>query len=174
MGRPALTYAPSVRQIVVGRDAYLDILPLRKLARESSRYWSFHGIPTTVALEGNRYAKSLNGFSSHPEEKEFLELIREYEENGVPRPGGYADVFHERFKAPVVNWSTNSLLAPYFAGGWQSAIQVGSFPHTYYKYDMRSAHLWAGSLGMPRVASYRRSKKPWKHTDGVFRIKLLG
>lgn len=146
---------------------------LRRLAKESGRYWQFHGAPTTVALPGNRFAKSLVGFTSHTEEDSFRELLREYSEFGVPRPGGYADVFHERYKSPRVHWSINARLAPCIAGGWQEAIKTGRHNGTFYKYDLTSAYLWAATLGLPDVSTYKRSLKPWKCTDGVFRVKLM-
>lgn len=42
---------------------------------------------------------------------------------------------------------------------------------------MRSAYLWAATLGMPNTATYKRSRRPWsdqKHgREGVYRVKLL-
>lgn len=173
-GRAALLLPPTFQTINENADAYVDALALRKLVKGSARFWSFHQAPTTVALPNNRYAKSLNGFQDHVDnESKFQELIREYSDYGVPRPGGYADVFHERFISPRVRWSVNAVLAPALAGGWQAAISPGVHKGTFYKYDMRSAYLWAATAGMPATNTYHRSKTPWKSKDGVFRIKLL-
>lgn len=143
-GRAALSLPPTYGTINDKQDAYMPPLQLRRLAKESGRYWSFHSIPTTVALPNNRYAKSLNSFLDHDDEPSFRELLREYSDFGVPRPSSYADVFHDTFKSPRVPWSINALLAPCLAGGWQQAIATGAHRgKTYRKYDMRSAYLWA-------------------------------
>lgn len=172
MARPASKLPPSYGVIENRADAYLHPLDLRRLARETGRYWLFHSQPTTVALPGNRYAKSLSGFADHSTEPLFRELLREFAEQGVDRPSGYADVFHSRFASPRVNWSVNARLAPAFAGGWQEAITPGVHRGTFYKYDLNSAYLWAATLGMPDPKTYRRSLRPWKR-DGLFRIRLL-
>lgn len=172
MSRAALAFEPTYETVVANRDAYVSSLTLRRLAKQSGRYWSFHSVPTTVALPNNCYAKSLAPFSAHDTEPTFRELLREYAEYECPRPSGYADVFHERFKSPRVDWSVNATLAPVFAGGWQDAISVGAFRSRYYKYDMRSAYLWAATLGMPNVRTYTRSTQPWKQSQGVYRLKL--
>ncbi len=165
---------PTYRTITDTQDAYLHPSQMRDVARQSGRYWAFHDVPTTVALPSNRFAKSLGGFTDHTTEDSFRELLREYSECGVPRPGGYADVFHERFKSPRVSWSINSQLAPCMAGGWQESIKSGVHYGRYFKYDMRSAYLWAATLGLPDTRTYTRSLAPWKEKyDGLYRVKLL-
>lgn len=173
--RRALTLPPTYDCLSDSQDAYLHPLRLRPLARESGRYWSFHSIPTTVALPGNRYAKSLKGFSSHNDEESFRELLREYADAGCPRPSSYADVFHEKFRSPRVSWSVNALLAPVMAGGWQAALVAGAQHGTHYRYDMRSAYLWAATLGLPDTRTYTRSISPWRNGgyDGIYRVRLL-
>lgn len=182
--RKPLLLAPSYECVEPDRDAYLNPFRLRPLAKEAGRYWSFHSMPTTVGLSGNRYVKSLKGFTSHTDEASFRELLREYAELGVPRPSGYADVFHARFRSPFVNYSVNKRLAPALAGGWQAAITPGVHIGTYHRYDMRSAYLWAASLGMPDPATYVRSlnfaktlkgfpMRPRKGICGLYRVKML-
>lgn len=170
--RPALAMEPTFCVLADGQDAYLPALQLKPLAREHGRYWEFHGSPTTVALPGNRFAKSLDGFTSHKEEPEFRELLREYSFYGVHRPSSYADIFHRHFPSPVVSWSANAAFAPALCGGWQQAISPGYHKGTFHKYDMRSAYLWAASLGLPDTQTYRRSLKPWKDRTGLYRVKL--
>lgn len=156
------------------QDAYVHPNDLRKLAKTYGRFWAFHNVPTTVALPGNRFAKSLHPFTHHLDEQSFTELLGEYREAGVPRPSGYADVFHDRFISPRVPYSVNALLAPAFAGGWQEARSIGFHRQRYYKYDMRSAYLWAATLGLPDTRTYTRSLQPWRGKyDGVYRVKLL-
>lgn len=174
LSRKPIELAPTYEHVEAGRDAYMQPTQLRKLAKESGRYWQFNGGATTVALSGNRFAKSLAGFTDHTEEESFREILREYSDFGVPRPGGYADVFHERYQSPRVQWSINSRLGPCIAGGWQEAISPGKHSGRYYKYDLCSAYLWAATLGLPSTSTYKRSLKPWKHDEGVFRVKLLG
>lgn len=174
MTRKALQLPPTYATLNDNQDAYLPALKLRALAKEHGRYWAFHSLPTTVALPGNRFAKSLDGFMDHPTEPMFRELLREYSEHGVQRPTGYADVFHEKFFSPRVPWSINNLLAPCFAGGWQAALVPGVHRGKLYKYDLRSAYLWAATLGLPNVDSYRRCVKPSRRAgiEGLYRVKL--
>ena len=160
-GRAALKLVPTFDAVSDTQDAYVHGLDLRRLAKEHGRFWSFHSVPTTVALPNNRYAKSLRPFTAHTTEDAFLELVREYSEFGVPRPSGYGDVFHERFFSPRVGWSVNAPFAPVFAGGWQEALSPGAHIGTYRRYDMRSAYLWAATLGLPDTTTYTRSVAPW-------------
>jgi hypothetical protein len=153
------------------RDAYVAPLWLRPLAKKYGRFWMFHSVPTTVALPDNRFAKSLKGFGSHETEDQFRALLDECASHGVPRPSGYADIFHERFRSPRVNYSVNAMLAPAFAGGWQEAIRTGLHKGPHYKYDLRSAYLWAGSLGLPDTRTYTRSLRIGRF-NGLYRIRL--
>jgi len=172
--KSVLALPPTYMTVERDKDAYLDPLKLRPLTKETGRFWSFDRAPTTVALAGNRYAKSLRGFTNHADERSFRELLREYTEHGCPRPSSYADVFHEHYRSPRINWSVNAMLAPAMAGGWQSAIVPGNSYGTFRRYDLRSAYLWAATLGLPDTKTFKRSKQPWlgKH-DGVYRIKLI-
>jgi len=179
--RPALALEPSLGSVENDRDAYVTLLQLRTLAHHASRWWTFHGLPTTVELpnvsfprhqSGARYAKLWDRFTDHSDAVAFQELLREYKEFGVPRPGGYADVFHARGNSPRIPWSINAMLAPAFAGGWQQALKVGIHKGTFYKYDLRSAYLWAGSLGIPDVKTYRRALDVKRDRPGIYRVKL--
>lgn len=174
MTRSALAMAPTYNVVNDTQDAYVYSLELRRLAKQYGRFWTFHSVPTTVALPNNRFAKSLNSFTSHTTEADFRELLREYADLGCPRPSGYADVFHERFKSPRVEYSVNARLAPVFAGGWQDSLNHGAHFGTFYRYDMRSAYLWAATLGLPDTRTYTHSVSPWKTKhDGVYRLSLL-
>jgi hypothetical protein len=145
---------------------------LRQLTTTHPRYWSFKGVPTTVALPASRFAKSLNSFTAHTTEPQFRELLSEFSSYGCPRPSSYADVFHERYHSPRVLWSVNAPFADAFAGGWQEAIRPGVHWGTFFKYDMRSAYLWAATLGMPDTRTYARSRTVGA-TDGLYRIRLI-
>lgn len=173
--RPALSLAPTVLRIEDGHDAYVNRGTLRQLVKAGAgRWWSFHDMPTTVELPGKRYAKSIQGFVDHMDDApRFLDLIAEYRDAGCPRPTGYADVFHKHFRSPRVAWSVNARLAPVLAGGWQQALRPGVHAGRFFKYDIRSAYLWAGSLGMPDVKTYRRSTRIRPDESGVYRVKLV-
>lgn len=175
MMRAALAFPPTYETTEPGRDAYLHPLQLRPIAQQRNRFWSFHDIPTTVALDGNCFAKSLKGFTSHTNEESFRELLKEFKENhDIDRPSGYADVFHKEFFSPPVHYSINAFLAPAMAGGWQAAIRPGVHRGVYHRYDMRSAYLWAATLGMPDASTYANSVTPWRNKhDGLYRIRLL-
>lgn len=171
--RAALAIDPSLYEVEDGKDAYVQLGRLRQLAKLAQRWWSFHGIPTTVEIESaKRYAKLWDKFADHSDPFDFAELLREFKELGVPRPSGYADVFHARFKSPRIPWSINAQLAPAFSGGWQSALKVGVHSGVYHKYDLRSAYLWAGSLGLPDTKTYRRTLTISPDNPGVYRIEL--
>lgn len=175
MPRAALAFAPTLGYVEPGRDAYVSLGPLRTIAAAAVRWWTFHSVPTTVELSGRpseRYAKLWDRFTEHGEEGAMRELLREYESFGVNRPGGYADVFHDQYNSFRVAWSVNSMLAPAFAGGWQAALKTGAFRGVFYKYDLRSAYMWAGSLGMPDPKTYRRSTVIRSDRDGVYRVIL--
>ena len=164
---------PTVQRVEPGRDAYVSQQQLRGLVKRGSRWWTFHGAPTTVHLEGNSYAKRIDGFTHHLDNEEtFLELLREYGEQGCPRPTGYADVFHAHHRTARVPWSVNAMLAPALAGGWQAALIPGIFRGVYHRYDMRSAYLWAGSLGLPDPATYQAASSISKRLSGVYRVTL--
>src|SRR5262245_29927314 len=143
MPRSALAIPPLFNAIGPGQDSYMRPMRIRELAKKHGRYWSFKDAPTTVALPGNRFAKSLAAFHEHQQEEQFRELLREFTEHGVDRPGGYADVFHQHFISPRISWSTNAPFEQCLAGGWQEAIKCGAHRGVYRKYDMRSAYLWA-------------------------------
>lgn len=171
--RAALRLEPSFRRLEDGRDAYVSLPQLRTLAKSAKRWWTFHDSPTTVELEGNRYAKNIGGFSHHLEDEPgFLELLREYASHDVPRPAGYADVFHKHFQSPRVPWSANATLAPALAGGWQEALVPGIHRGTFRRYDIRSAYLWAGSLGLPDVRTYQCAARVSKRLSGCYRVRL--
>ena len=172
--RPALAFPPTVGYIDGARDCYLPRRQLRPLLRGASRWWQFNDMPTTVELGARRYAKSLDNFGDHKEaeqEPAFQELLREYAAYNVPRPSGDADVFHEQFRAPGVNYTCTLDLAPGLVGGWQDALSVGIHRGAHYRYDMRSAYLWAGSLGLPDVRTYRHASYIG-HEPGLFRVRL--
>lgn len=163
---------PTLHDIAPDRDAYVAPKTLRVLKRHAVRHWTFRGQPTTLELSGRRFVKSLDAFSEHASDSEaFYEMLREYADYGVPRPTGYADPFHARFQTPRVKWTYNAILASRFVGGWQEAIAPGTHLGPHYRYDLRSAYLWAGSLGLPDVASYAFSRKIGA-LPGVYRITL--
>ncbi len=161
-----------IPKLIPGRDAYVLGQYLRPLAKRYGRFWAFHSAPTTVALPDNCFAKSLKGFTHHGDEESFRALLAECAEHGIARPSGYADVFHQYYRSPRVHWSVNALLAPAFAGGWQEAIRPGLHLGRYHKYDMRSAYLWASTLGMPDVKTYQKSQQIGRF-NGVYRVLLM-
>lgn len=172
--RPALKLPPTYGVVDETHDAYVPGLKLRQLAKQHGRYWLFHSSPTTVALPNNRFAKNVDNFAEHTTEEQFRELLAEYAEHNCPRPGSYADVFHELYKSPRVAWSVNAQLAPCMAGGWQEAKRIGVHHGRFYKYDMCSAYLWAATLGLPDVRTYTRSLHPaTERHPGVYRVKLV-
>lgn len=166
---------PTFQRVEPGRDAYLSALRLRALAR-GKRHWRFYNNPTTVALSRECYAKNLDAFHSHNEtEALFQEYLYQTKAVGVPRPSGYADVFHAQHHSPHIPYGINRGLAFAFSGGWQQAVEVGIFPGTFYQYDMRSAYAWAMLGGLPEASTYRRCRKPWTADgeSGVYRLSLL-
>lgn len=171
--RAPLKLEPTFRRVEDGRDAYVGLPQLRALAKKAKRWWTFHGAPTTVEMDEQRYAKNIGGFTHHLEdERGFLEFLRECDSHGVPRPAGYSDVFHKHFFSPRVAWSVNATLAPALAGGWQEALSPGIHRGEFRRYDIRSAYMWAGSLGLPDVRTYRCADRVSKYLPGCYRVRL--
>lgn len=172
MPRAALSLLPTFRRIEPGRDAYVTRTHLARLTKKARRWWTFRDNPTTLELPaGKVYAKCASPFSDHQTEPAFLELMREHADLDVPRPTGYADVFHEKYRLPRVKWTHNAALAPRFVGGWQEALSVGTFPGMHFKYDLRSAYLWAGSVGLPDPKTYRLVDGT-QNLPAVYRVEL--
>lgn len=156
---------------MVGRDGYVHTSTLSEWRHQASRYWSINGRVTTVMLKENVW-KDATRFNAHCEEGVFQELLRECADFGCPRPSSYNDVFHAQFHSPRVRASINNALAPAFTGAWQKAFLRGTFKGTYYRYDLASAYLWATTLGLPTVKSYRLVKDIGGRLPGVYRVKL--
>jgi hypothetical protein len=140
--------------------------------RRARRWWKFRGQLTTIEHDHQCYAKTPHGFTDHESDGALLELVREAREYGVALPTGYADVFHKTFRTPRTHASVNLLFAPRLAGGWQQALQTGALPGTWRLYDLRSAYLWASSLGLPDPASFTFTNDVRPDRPGLYRVQL--
>ena len=172
MTRAALAELPTLFRLEDGRDAYLAPHDLAKLRQGAPRWWTFRRQVTTVELPGNRYAKNALPFDEHNEsETDFAELMRECRDFGVNRPSGYADAFHRIYKTPPVRWTFNAMLSARFVGGWQEALTVGLVKRPVRRYDIRSAYLWAGGLGLPDPRSYRLVRRIVRDRAAVYDVE---
>lgn len=173
--RAQLALAPALREVAQGRDGYVERGQLRTLKADARRWWTFRGGPCSVQLKDGSIYKCVDGIEEHTGDVEtFNEFMREVRDSGVDRPSSYADVFHKTFYTPRVRWSLNEVLSHRLVGGWQQAIQPGAHLGLHRKYDMRSAYLWAGSIGLPDVKSYRLTRPGVIARDrgGVYRVEL--
>lgn len=154
-----------------GHDAYVTRGELRILTHDAPRWWSLHRAPTSVMAAQGGTAKCWDKFPDHQDADKMEELLREYADLGVARPSSYACIFHDHYRPPRPSWSPNAALAPAFSGGWQWAAP-GQYRGVYRRYDIRSAYLWAGSLGLPDPTTYRRSSEITAGIPGVYRVVL--
>lgn len=128
-----------------------------------SQWWTLHGLWRSMQWRGTRKVlKNRDGFSSHREETAFRELLREASFYGAEMPSSYPDLWwraKDRPAMPLVRplWRRYGLW--HVKGGWQQLLlDPGIHPGPWVHYDIRSAYLWALSMGLPNPRTYR-----WRH-----------
>lgn len=131
------------------------------------------GMPTTLELPGKRYLKSVDKFAPrHVESADsWQEFMRECAFYGCAKPSSYGSVFHAQFNSPRVRHTFNHLFGYAFVGGWQEAKATGVLRGRWKQYDLNSAYLWASTLGLPKVASFRYSEHIGK-LPGLYNLEL--
>lgn len=146
---------------------------MAQLIARSSRTWHVGGELRSMQHIGGGYVKRLDDFAPHADTPEhFAEFIREASSFGSFMPSSYASIFHDTFKSPRVRWTVNAMLRPYFRGAWNHARSLGNVPGSFHSYDLNSAYLWASTLGLPVVSSYRVTHRLSEVHPGIYVVTL--
>lgn len=166
------TTLPSFLRIEDGRDAYLspiDLTQMRK-SREFSRFWSVMGRTSTVQV-GKRIYKDASRFGRFGQSEDmFMSMLEDAARHNVNRPSSFASHFHDTFRSPRVTRSVNAIFDDCFVGGWEEAKVIGSATGLHRQYDINSAYLWSGSLGLPDVKSWRAASAINPRFPGLYNI----
>lgn len=156
-----------------GRNAYMLGDQIARQLPDASRSWAVNGEVRSMQHKLGGYIKRLDDFDKHRgDEDTFAEFIRETSAHGSFMPSSYASIFHDQFKSPRVRWTINAFFLPYFRGAWNEARARGASPGMHRCYDINSAYLWASTLGMPVVASYRVERRLSETRPGVYVVTL--
>lgn len=149
-----------IDQLAPGSDSYVLPDNFPGDTRDLLRSWSFGGSLRSVQWKQGGIVKNRIAFSSHKPADSLLSLLIEGAGAGIKRPSSYADFFHQRYHSPLVRPGIRMAFALPIFGGWQEqTLPLGIYQGTWYKYDIRSAYLWAASLGLPDPNTFRYSDK---------------
>jgi hypothetical protein len=164
-----------------GSDAYLADLIRRGQYR---KFWSMEGVPVSVQRADGTLVKRRAAFDAHPEDDALGRLLEECYGWGVVRPASYAAIVWGRCPgmATPLRWTHDAVARRVVAAGWQTA-RPGTYQGLYRLWDLRSAYLWALSLGLPDPHTFRRAdhyafKGPWRPTgegetvEAVYCVRL--
>jgi hypothetical protein len=92
------------------------------------------------------------------DDAELAALLEECSARNVTRPSSFGDLFHQRNFAPRMRAGHRKLF-PTIPGGWAGTRFDPIYRGHLYQYDIRSAYLWALSLGLPDPATFRRVRR---------------
>lgn len=172
---PESIYAPAPwSKVPRGRSAY--ILPSRVLSSLTAgavTVWALGASVRALQMPGGGIWKATDGLDQvhRSSESAVLEFWREARDlTGSPMPANYSSVFHDMFHTEAAPAALDNLFAPWFAGGWEAAVIRGPSPGPAFQYDMRSAYLWASTLGLPRMASVAASRVIAGNKPGVYLV----
>ena len=101
-------------------------------------------------------------------------MLDALEAAGIHHPSSWSDCFHQlapRF--PPLRYTYNGLLSWWPGGPWEEARRVGKHRGHWWRYDLRSAYRWAGSLGLPDPESYSVTTGP-VDGPGIWLLTLRG
>ena len=148
------------------------VLPL--VAAGAVTVWSFGGTVRAVQMPGGGIWKGADGLDAEHrrDPQAVLDFWRECREvAGCRQAGGYAAPFHALFETERAPASLDFLLSPYFSGGWEAALVKGRTTAPAYQYDMRSAYLWASTLGLPVGKSWKASRVIRGNKPGIYLVE---
>lgn len=124
-----------------------------------SRRWTFHGQIRSVEWRGGGIVKTRERFQDHPTVEAMEALLEECAALGVTRPSSYGDLFHQRCFTPATR-SDHRKLFPAVPGGWNATTCKNPIHHgRLFQYDIRSAYLWALSIGLPHPKTFRTVRR---------------
>lgn len=156
-------------------DSYHVPHVLNQLSHSESvaRAWVKGTRTVSVQLRGGGVVKSLASFDKHNATQEaFTGFLEECAGQNVTRPSSYSDVFHQKFYSPRVPFTVNHYFEDHFAGAWQEAREIGIVKSHLFKYDLNSAYLWSGSLGLPVPRSFRYSDRLTSR-DALYLVEII-
>lgn len=113
--------------------------------------------------------KSRAAFGAHKTHDDFLTLLEQGASRGVHRPSSYASFFHDCFHAPRATGAARRAMAWAVPGGWESLLMPrGEYPGKWFRYDLRSAYLWALTAGLPDPKTYQFTEQRDTKRDGCY------
>lgn len=120
------------------------------------RRWTLHGHPRSIEWRGGGVVKSADNFAEHPTPETLELLLNECDDRNVERPSGYGDLFHKRNWQPPTRASHRKMFpAGSIPGGWNAVPLEKVVRKPLWKYDIRSAYLWALMDGLPHPDTFR-------------------
>lgn len=123
--------------------------------RAIRRRWLFHGVPRSVEWRDGGIVKTVEPFTEHQTTDAMLTLLDECEGRQVVRPSSYGDLFHQRIYQPSTRAAHRKLFPPgVVPGGWNAVPLEKRVRGKLWKYDIRSAYLWALSQGLPHPRTF--------------------
>lgn len=147
--RPLVIGAP-----VEGCDGYApsELLPDVGIRRR----WTYNGVVRSVEWREGGVVKMLESFPKHASVDAMQSLLDECAVRGVVRPSSYGDLFHQRIYQPPSRASFRKMFAGgRIPGGWNAIRERMRHRGELFKYDVRSAYLWALAQGLPHPDTFR-------------------
>lgn len=124
------------------------------------RRWTLNGHPRSVEWCGGGIVKCADMFVDHPTPETLSLLLEECDTRQVERPSGYGDLFHKRHWQPPTRAAHRKLFpAGSVPGGWNAAPLERRVRSPLWKYDIRSAYLWALTAGLPHPSTFRTVRR---------------
>ena len=157
---------------VPGCDAYVWSLP--PVEPGVVRSWSYQNSMRSFQWRDGGIVKSRVAFASHRTPDSFFALLEAGASKGVLRPSSYSSFFHDRFHSPRPSGAARRAMGWLVPGGWEALLLPrGDYEGKWYRYDLRSAYLWALGAGLPDPTTYRHTDKFDKQYDGCYVIHCL-
>lgn len=123
------------------------------------RRWTWHGATRSVEWRAGGVVKLRERFGDHATVAEMESLLAEADARGVVRPSSYGDLFHQRNFTPAIR-ADHRKMFPAVPGGWNAVTTANpTYRGKLYRYDIRSAYLWALSLGFPHPATFETVRR---------------
>lgn len=152
---------------VPGCDCY--VLQLPPVNNDTVRSWSYQGSMRSFQWSDGGVVKTRNAFSAHRDTDAFFAMLEEGASNGVYRPSSYSTFFHSRYRSPRPTGPARRAMRWIVPGGWESLLMNrGEYDGTWYRYDLRSAYLWALFAGLPDPATYRYTDNLLPNVQGCY------
>lgn len=152
---------------VPGCDNYVMSLP--PITTDVARSWSYHGNLRSYQWNAGGVLKSRAVFGSHRQPDDFFAMLEEGASRGVDRPSSYASFFHDRYRSPRASGPARRAMTWFVPGGWEALlVDRGDHEGRWYRYDLRSAYLWALGDGLPDPATYRYTERVHPRRQGCY------